>query len=548
MSSTPPNMPPGGGPQPPYPPPYPPYDPKMQWRIYREQQKAAWRAQRDAWKAQRYAWKAGCAGACGPRVPSIVGPTLLVAIGVVGLLIYSGRIACSSFFAWYGHWWPVLLIAYGLALLGEWALDMRRSTPIRRGSGFIGLLVLLAILGVFASGWNHMEPWFGQWNNQGNGMFNFFGMPEHDFDQPEQSQQIPANATIDIEVPHGDVTVTAGEDSNLQVQAHEVAYASTDSDAQTIFAAEKADVAVSGNTVLVKSQGSNNGRVNLIVTVPKSARITVKASWDDVTASGLGAGIDVTARGDIHLNSINGPVAAHFINGRHDDVSAHQVNGDIQLSGDCNDLTLSEIKGRVTQNGEILGDVHIENVTGPVELHTKVTDLQLASLPGDLTLDSDDLRVNEATGTVHITTHAKDVDLSQIYGDTYVENRDGRIAVEPAGAYGIEAKNSKGDVEITLPPNASATVNGRTHNGDIVTDYGFAVSGEEDKAVNGRIGSGQAHIVLNSNNGDLSIKKGPAFPATPPAPVVDTAPGGTASPDARHLKTSRPLPQQPVTQ
>ena len=55
MSSVPPNMPPGGG----APPPYPPYDPKTQWRVYREQQKAAWRAQRDAWKAQRYAMKAG---------------------------------------------------------------------------------------------------------------------------------------------------------------------------------------------------------------------------------------------------------------------------------------------------------------------------------------------------------------------------------------------------------------------------------------------------------------------------------------------------------
>ena len=38
---------------------YPPYDPKTQWRVYREQQKAAWRAQRDAWKAQRYAMEGG---------------------------------------------------------------------------------------------------------------------------------------------------------------------------------------------------------------------------------------------------------------------------------------------------------------------------------------------------------------------------------------------------------------------------------------------------------------------------------------------------------
>src|SRR5580704_18504783 len=93
----PPNMPPGGG--------YPPYDPKTQWRVYREQQKAAWRAQRDAMKAQRYAAKAGYyGGVYAPRVPSVVGPLILVGIGIVGLLIVSGHIAFTDFRSWYEKW------------------------------------------------------------------------------------------------------------------------------------------------------------------------------------------------------------------------------------------------------------------------------------------------------------------------------------------------------------------------------------------------------------------------------------------------------------
>ena len=76
-----------------------------------------------------------------------------------------------------------------------------------------------------------------------------------------------------------------------------------------------------------------------------------------------------------------------------------------------------------------------------------------------------------------------------------MEDRNGSIAVEPAGNFGVEAKNSKGDMEIALPPDASATVNGRTHNGDIVTDYGLTVSGDEDKTVSGqdRLGHGAHH-------------------------------------------------------
>ena len=143
MSNVPPNMPPGGG----APPPYPPYDPKTQWRMYREQQKAAWRAQRDAWKAQRYAMKANRVAAYGPRVPSVVGPIILIAIGVIALLMFTGHIDAGHFWSWYGHWWPLLLIGAGLGMLVEWAIDLKRETPVRRSGSFIGILIFLAVLG-----------------------------------------------------------------------------------------------------------------------------------------------------------------------------------------------------------------------------------------------------------------------------------------------------------------------------------------------------------------------------------------------------------------
>jgi DUF4097 and DUF4098 domain-containing protein YvlB len=535
-------MPPGGG----APPPFPPYDPKTQWRVYREQQRAAWRAQRDAWKAQRYAWKAGYGGGYGPRVPSIVGPVILILVGVVALLILSGTIPAGQFWSWYGRWWPLLLILAGLGLLAEWAIDLRRATPVRRSGSFVGIIILLALVGFGAARWNHMGPWIHGWGND-NDFFNF-GMPEHDTDQQGLNAQVPANSVVDIENPWGDVSVTTGDGPNVDVQAHEVAYANSDGDAKKIFDAEAAQLKVSGTAVLINSQSNDKGRVNLTVTVPKTARVTVNAGKGDVAAAGLGAGLSVSAaHGDTHLNSIAGSVQVHLPNGKND-FSAHQIDGDLTIDGNCNDLTLSDIKGRVAMNGQIFGEAHVENVTGPVSVHTSVTDVQIAGLPGDLTFDSDNLRVTASKGLVHVVTRSKDVDLNQIYGDGYVEDRDGRVSVEPAGAYNVEVKNSKGDVELTLPPNASGTVDGRTHNGDIVSEFSLRVSGDEDKTVTGRIGSGSSRIVLSASNGDLRIKKGPAFPAAPTvsnAPVIPNAP---APPNARHLKAPKALPPQPVTQ
>jgi DUF4097 and DUF4098 domain-containing protein YvlB len=532
-------MPPGGAP-----PPFPPYDAKTQYRIYREQQKAAWRAQRDAWKTQRHAMKASYVGAYGPRVPSLVGPVILITVGVIALLLLTGRLAADQFWSWYGHWWPLLLIAAGLAMLAEWMLDLRRETPIRRGGGFLGIIILLALLGVGAAGWHHMGPWFAQWDNHDNDFFNTFGMPEHDLDQPLLSHEIPANSSIEIDDPRGDVNLTAGDGNTIEVQAHEVAYGDSDADAKKVFDSEAAHLTVSGNAVLVSSQSNSSGRLNLSVTVPRNVRVTINSGRGDVTAAGLGAGLNVTANGDLRLSEIAGSLSAHFPKGHHD-FSVHDLQGDLSIDGDVNDITLSEIKGKITQSGEVLGDVHLETVSGPIHLHTSVTDLEVAELPGDLSLNSDDLRVNEAKGQVRVVTHSKDVDLSQIYGDSYVEDRDGSISVEPAGAYAVDAQNRKGDIEITLPPNASATVDGRTRNGDIVTDYGLSISGDESKTVSGKIGSGSMKILLSTDVGDLRIKRGSAFPSAPITPPPPTLP---AAPNAPKLKTSKALPPQPVTQ
>ena len=531
MSSVPPNMPPTVPPR---------YD-KAQWRAYREQQKAAWRAQRDAWKAQRHAWKTQYTGIYGPRVPSIVGPLLLVVAGVIALLIVTGRMDASAFWGWYGQWWPLLLIGAGLVLLGEWALDMHRGVPVRRKGSFVGILIFLAILGLCAAGCDHFWQWTH--NNFGdNDFFNTFGLPEHDQNQAVSDVPISATGSVIILNPRGDVSISASDQPVMTFQVQEVAYAGSDAAAKRIFEAEALNVAKSGDVTIVKSPGDSHGKVNLTIGVPRTAKVTIKADRGDVTASGLGTGIDVTiSHGDVHLNTIAGPIVAHLAKG---EFSARDIQGDVTSAGPCTDVTLADIKGSVALNCDYFGQILLERVSSAVHLHSR-SDIQLAQLDGDLTLTDDSLNVTQAKGPIHVVTQSRDVDLSQIEGDSDVEDRDGTIRIAPGDNYNVKAKNSKGDVEITLPPNASATVSGQTHNGDVVTDFGLTVNGEQDKTVSGRIGGGSAHITLSTDNGDLRIKKGSANEAAPTAPAAKADPN---APNERHLKSSKQLPAQPVTQ
>src|SRR5487761_1279322 len=118
----------------------PPFPTRDQLRAQRRMMKDQARAQRNQWRAQRYQWKAQRQAL---RRGSILGPLLLIGIGVVVLLIHTGKLPPFLLWEWYGRHWPLLLVAAGVVLLLEWALDLAtRGTdangmrvPVRRGLG-----------------------------------------------------------------------------------------------------------------------------------------------------------------------------------------------------------------------------------------------------------------------------------------------------------------------------------------------------------------------------------------------------------------------------
>ncbi len=108
-----------------YPPPYPPSskDWKYQRRILRDQA----RAQRDQYRYQMR----------GTRRSSILGPVIVVLVGVVFLLIQTGHLRNERLWEWYGHWWPLLLVVAGVVLLIEWGVDQVRPRSTQQVSFYL---------------------------------------------------------------------------------------------------------------------------------------------------------------------------------------------------------------------------------------------------------------------------------------------------------------------------------------------------------------------------------------------------------------------------
>jgi DUF4097 and DUF4098 domain-containing protein YvlB len=529
---------------PPYQPPLTPEEQRRQQKAYFQAQKAAFRNQRDAWRAQRrdqrYYWNS-------MHRPSIVGPVVLLAIGIVALLINAGKLSGPFFWDWLIRWWPLLLVGIGLLSLLEWFLD--RDQPYKRKTNAFGIILLIAILVGIAYSKGHLDRWSNEMGAGNPSDWPSMMGEEHEHDA-DTSVAIPANAAVQIQNPRGDVTITGSSDGQLKIHAHQIVNTNSDSEADRTFPALNPKVTVNGSSVLVRVEGRGNGRADLTIELPEGASTDITAGRGDVSVEGLKGATNVTAsRGDVKLSEIGGSAHAHMSKG---DFSAHQIAGAVSVDGHMDDVTISDVVGSLSLDGDFFGDTHLEQIGSTVHFHSSRTDLDLGRLAGDLTMDSDDLHVGQAVGPLRIVTRSKNIECTQISGDVHIENSNGEVsvtAVEPLG--NIQIDNSSDPVTLTLPPNAGFSIEAQTNGGDLNTDYSLNVTGgDEHRNATGTVGKGGPKIQINARHGDISIKKGeltpPPLPPAPPFPQI-SAPKPPIAPHGpeKHLHAPKGVEAEP---
>src|SRR5260370_42224276 len=85
---------------------------------------------------------------------SFFGPVVLITIGVIFLLRNAGYISTRTVALWFAHYWPVLLILWGVVKIAEYLWARRTGEPAPRGIGPGGIvaLIFLIIIGLSATG------------------------------------------------------------------------------------------------------------------------------------------------------------------------------------------------------------------------------------------------------------------------------------------------------------------------------------------------------------------------------------------------------------
>jgi len=461
-----------------------------------------------------------------PPVPrtrrSLAGPVVLILVGIVFLLGTMGILHWYLLGQWFAHYWPLLIIVWGVIKLVEHEQAKRAGMPSRGiGAGGVFLLIVLIVFGLVATqaarfNWDQLRDQM----DMNGGDFPLFG---HTYSYDDQLQQtFPAGASLHVVDDRGAVNVTTSTDNQIHVTVHKRVSAESQEDADKWNPGTKPQITVSGTVVSLNAntQGAGDHWVttDMDVALPRKATVVVSTRHGDVSILGRDGDADITSQhGDVSVSDVNGKVS---LNLDHSSARVSQIASDVSVEGRANDVSIEDIKGAVHLNGDFTESVKLAKIAKAVSFKTGRTDMEFAKLDGDLDLDSGDLDVTNITGPVRLETRSKDVRLAGVSGDLRLQDENGAVEVRVGKLGNLQVGNRQGDIQIYLPEKSGFTVDAHARNGEIQSDFdGLKISNSDDQGVaSGTVGGGGPQLVLNNEHGTIEIRKGSLQAEAPPPP------------------------------
>ena len=444
---------------------------------------------------------------------SLVGPLVLILIGVLFLLGNMHVVAWGSIGLWFARWWPAILIAIGAVKLVEYYIAQQRGYRAPGiGAGGVLLIIFLCLFGFGVTKSSHVN-----WNAVGNDMdwdnnWNWWGETYNYSDQIEQS--FPAGSNLQVVSDNGAVTVNAWEQPTIRVVVHKKVVTDSQGSADRLNGQTKPTVTIADKLLIVNANttGGGQGRVqsDLEIFLPRTAGADISTRRGDIVVRARDGDVKaVTSRGDVTVEDVKGNAT---LSARHGSLQARAVAGDVSVNGTgVDDTTISDVSGTVQLNGEFTGTTRLSKIAKGVQFQSSRTDLKFAKLDGDMTMDMGELRVNQLSGPFSVITRSKDITLDDVAGDVKVENTNGEVNIN-AGKQtmgNIDVDNHRGQVSVTLPSSAGFQVDLRTRRGEINSDFpGISVNNTRGEATaSGTFGKGGPKVTITNESGGVYLKK-----------------------------------------
>ena len=464
-----------------------------------------------------------------PRRRSFAGPFVLIVLGVVFLMGNLHMLSWMRLGTLFAHYWPALLILWGVIKLIEYQQAQREGVPVRGiGAGGVFLVIFIVVCGMIATqasrfNWGEIRD---NMNIDDSDLDNIFG-ETYNFDD-HLEQDLPAAITsLRVNDDHGAVRVSFSKESKITVTVRKRIGAESHDDADNYNAKTKPTLTTTGGllTLDAKTQAAGDHPVqcDLDISIPRKMELHVISRRGDVSVNGRDGDVDISNHnGDVSVEDITGNVK---LNLEKSSAKVEQVTGDVHILGRLNEVSVTDVKGGAQLEGEFGESVKLARIAKSVSFKSSRTDLEFSRIDGDLDLDSDDLHADQITGPVHLTTRSKQIRLQDVSGDVRLQNENGGVEVSMRSLGNVQIDSRNGDINLSVPEKAGFHLDARARDGEIQSDFSelkVENSDRESKA-SGSVGNGTSHIVLNNEHDGIEIRRAnlapPAPPATPSKPA-----------------------------
>lgn len=459
-----------------------------------------------------------------PRRPrSYAGPFVLIVLGIVFLLGNMHMLSWARIGVWFAHYWPLLLILWGIIKLIEHYQARREGLrPPGIGAGGIFLVVCIVVCGLIATQverfhWNEVRDDLGIDDTDIGDIFgDSYAFNDH------LERDFPAGASLKVIDNHGAVSVHPSDDNKLTVVVRKRIKGESQGDASKYDGETKPAITTIGGllTLDAKTDGAGDHPVetDLDISLPRNVPVSIISRRGDVNLVGRNGNVEVsTQRGDTSVQDVTGGVKVSQQKGS---VKVEQITGDVHVDGKVNEVSVSDVKGTVQLDGEFQESVKLERIEKTVTFRSSRTDMEFSRIDGSLDLDSDELHAEELAGPLHLNTRSKNVRLDGVSGDVRLQDDNGAVEVAMRTAGNVQIDNRSGDIQLSLPEKAGFRVDARTRDGEIQSDFPeLKINNDEHEAkATGSIGNGASHVVLNNEHDNIEIRKANLQPPKPPAP------------------------------
>ena len=446
-----------------------------------------------------------------PRSSGLFSGLLLITLGILLLFWTYAHIGIGSVLL---HWWPLILIVWGLVKFYERTVAERQGRSsgwISAGEVFlvVGVLCLIGIVIIVDLVRERIHD-KGLWNKIEIGdPFSF------DFDIPPQT--VPPNARVQLNIPHGDISIHASAEPQVSVSGKKQVRSWNQEAAEKIADEAKLELVKEGDVYTLRAAGAAEDDrrfgFDVDVSVPKKSEVSIKSQRGDIHVADVAAPVSVsTQKGDIEVSDTGGGVTIETQGG---DTTVSDTKGDVKISGKGGEVKVVNASGSMTLNGEFYGPIRAEKITKGVRFIAHRTDFTLTQLTGHMEIGSGNFEVVDAPGSLTLRTSSADISIENAGGKVNLDNRNGNIDVRYSSAPkdDIQITNSSSGITLSLPSNTSFDVTADCHSCDIDTDFSSSslnktTTKNGDSHLEGKYGSGRSvKIILRTSYGSISIRK-----------------------------------------